>query len=116
MAPEEFIAALPEWLWELRACRGEGARPLVAIDRPALRGTQRGRSGGAVLPVLTARATEAGLLLAQVGFEPDTNDTAVAPHLINLLALKAVTVTIDAAGSHAHIARGLWRRGTTCRR
>ena len=105
------MGALTDWLSHLRARRGESSQPLVPIDGMALRGTQRGRTRGAVLEVVTAWGTEAGLVLAQVGSELDTSETAVIPRLIDLFKLNGAILTIGAAGCHAHIAEAIVAKG-----
>lgn len=69
----------------------------VALDGKVLRGTADDGWGQAALVMLSAYASAAGLVLAQVAVPEDTNEIAVLPALLKLLGLSGCVVTVDAA-------------------
>ncbi len=81
----------------------------IAIDGKTLRG-----SGSATLNplhVVSAWATEANLVLAQVAVDQKSNEIKAIPELLDLLDLHGALVTIDAMGCQKEIAKKIVDRG-----
>lgn len=69
----------------------------VAIDGKSLRGAKSNTFSGCV-HLVSAWATEAGLLLGQEAVADKSSEATAIPALLDALHLKGVLVTIDAAG------------------
>lgn len=99
-----FVAVLGEW------CGDIGGKE-VNIDGKALRGSDSAATGKAMLHVLRAWVSEAGI---SAGHEPcaeKSNEIDALPRLLDALTLKGATVTIDAMGCHPHIAEQIHEAG-----
>jgi len=77
-------------------------RQTIAIDGKRLRGSH-GLDTEAC-HVVSAWAAESGLTLAQEYVADKSNEITAIPHLIEVLALSGQIVTLDAMGTHTHIA------------
>ena len=75
-----------------------------ALDGKTLRGAQDRTSGTAALHLVSAWASEAGLVLGQVAVDAKSNEITAIPELLRLLALAGGTVTLDAMGCQTAIA------------
>jgi predicted transposase YbfD/YdcC len=89
------------WAASLRA----EAREVIAVDGKTLRGSKTSPDGKGALHVVSAYATEAGLVLAQRAVDGKSNEITAIPELLDMLALKGAIVTIDAMGTQKEIAR-----------
>lgn len=87
-----------------------GLSGVVAIDGKTSRGTADGEKRGAIHTV-SAYATESGLTLAHTAVAEKSNEITAIPELLELLALKGCTVTIDAMGCQKDIATCIRQRG-----
>jgi predicted transposase YbfD/YdcC len=74
----------------------------IAIDGKALRGSQR--QGTKSLHSVSAWCHENGLVLGEEQVDGKSNEITAIPRLIESLALKGATITIDAAGCQKSIA------------
>jgi predicted transposase YbfD/YdcC len=95
------------WAASLRA----EAREVIAVDGKTLRGTKTSPDGKGALHVVSAYATEAGLVLAQRAVDGKSNEITAIPELLDMLALKGAIVTIDAMGTQKEIARRIVDKG-----
>ena len=86
----------------------EAGRPdepeVVAIDGKTLRGSKTSRDGSGALHLISAYATEAGLVLAQRAVDGKSNEITAIPELLEMLNLEGAIVTIDAMGTQKAIA------------
>ena len=89
------------WAASLRA----EAREVIAVDGKTLRGSKTSPDGKGALHVVSAYATEAGLVLAQRAVDGKSNEITAIPELLDMLNLKGAIVTIDAMGTQKEIAR-----------
>lgn len=76
---------------------------VVAIDGKRMRGSYDTRTDKAAIHRVSAYATQAGLLLAQVKTADKSNEITAIPELLNKLYLKGCIVTIDAMGCQTKI-------------
>lgn len=85
-----------------------GAAPpterLRALDGKTLRGSQDRATGHAALHLVSAWASEAGLVLGQVAVDGKSTAITALPALLRLLDLEGCTVTMDAMGCQTTIA------------
>jgi predicted transposase YbfD/YdcC len=66
---------------------------------------------GKAAQIISARATDAGLVIGQKHTPEDTNEIAVVPELLKVLALKGCIVTVDAANCQTKNAQIIVERG-----
>ena len=71
------------------------AREVIAVDGKTLRGSKMSSDGTGALHLVSAYATEAGLVLAQRAVEGKSNEITAIPELLDMLNLKGAIVTID---------------------
>jgi predicted transposase YbfD/YdcC len=93
--PEEFERCFIEWMKLLyKVSEGE----IVAIDGKSLRGTYQKELRKVAVHMVSAYATQNGLVLGQVKTSEKSNEITAIPKLLKLLNLEDCIVTIDAAG------------------
>ena len=95
------------WAASMRA----EAREVIAVDGKTLRGSKTSPDGKGALHVVSAYATEAGLVLAQRAVDGKSNEIMAIPELLDMLNLKGAIVTIDAMGTQKEIARRIVDKG-----
>jgi hypothetical protein len=95
------------WAASLRA----EAREVIAVDGKTLRGSKTSPDGKGALHVVSAYATEAGLVLAQRAVDGKSNEITAIPELLDMLNLKGANVSIDAIGTQKEIARRIADKG-----
>jgi predicted transposase YbfD/YdcC len=95
------------WAASLRA----GAREVIAVDGKTLRGSKTAPDGKGALHLVSAYATEAGLVLAQQAVDGKSNEITAIPELLDMLNLKGAIVSIDAMGTQKEIARRIVDKG-----
>jgi predicted transposase YbfD/YdcC len=86
---------------ETGALQGEG----VAIDGKTLRRSGEATTGKEALHLVSAWATQHGVVLGQVATADHSNEITAIPVLLQLLDVRGATVTIDAMGCQKEIAR-----------
>ena len=106
--PEEFRRCFLSWV---RAGVGDPGDQVVAIDGKTLRRSHDRGAGKEALHLVSAWATESGLVVAQVATDAKSNEITAIPVLLRLLALAGSTVTIDAMGCQTAIARQIVEQG-----
>lgn len=85
-------------------------REAIAIDGKTSRGSRQPDGTGA-LHLVSAYATEAGLVLAQRAVDGKSNEITAIPELLDMLALNGAIVTIDAMGTQKAIAAKIIEKG-----
>ena len=98
--PAELVNCIQQWLHEIGCEIGHH----IAIDGKTLRGSFDKAAGRNPLHLVSAWATEARLTLGQIAVDSKSNEITAIPLLLELLDLKAATVTIDAMGCQKEIA------------
>ena len=115
--PDELRRCFLDWV---RAVVGEpGAdgvpgglgQQVVAVDGKTLRRSHDHRSGTAALHLVSAWATEHGLVVGPVATDAKSNEITAIPILLRLLALDGAIVTIDAMGCQTAIATQIVEQG-----
>ena len=87
------------------------AREVIAVDGKTLRGSKTSSDGKGALHLVSAYATEAGLVLAQRAVDGKSNEITAIPELLDMLNLKGAIVSIDAMGTQKEIARRIVDKG-----
>jgi predicted transposase YbfD/YdcC len=93
------------------SARGALGRQVVAVDGKTLRGSKTSPDGKGALHLVSAYATEAGLVLAQRAVDGKSNEITAIPELLDLLNLKGAIVSIDAMGTQKEIASRIVDKG-----
>jgi predicted transposase YbfD/YdcC len=83
---------------------------VVAIDGKTSRASGDGKQAKPIHTV-SAWSSETGLTLAHVPVQEKSNEITAIPEILDVLALKGCTVTIDAMGCQKNIAEHIRRRG-----
>lgn len=100
--PVAFERCLRQWMMALSQ---DLAGEVVAIDGKTLRRSLDRRAQQNPLHLVSAWASEAGLVLGQVATADKSNEITAIPQLLEMLDLQGATVTIDAMGCQKEIAR-----------
>ncbi len=87
------------------------AREVITVDGKTLRGSKTSPDGKGALHLVSAYATEAGLVLAQRAVDGKSNEITAIPELLDMLNLKGAIVSIDAMGTQKEIARSIAEKG-----
>ena len=97
--PHAFLECFVDWVQGLCPNLSD---EVVAIDGKALR---RAVNHGDSIPyIVSAWATESGLVLGQVKVDEKSNEITAVPNLLDVLVLKGCIVTLDAMGCQKDIA------------
>src|SRR3954470_9425663 len=89
----------------------EGAPRQVAIDGKTVRGSFDRKKGRSPLHLVSAYATERGLVLAQRAAETKGGELAVLPDLLDGLDLEGCLVSLDALACQPEVAERILGRG-----
>lgn len=98
--PKQFEACFLNWVQSLN----EKITGVIAIDGKTLRRSHDAANGKKALHMVSAWASEARLVLAQVAVDEKSNEITAIPELLQLLVLEGCIVTIDAMGTQRAIA------------
>jgi predicted transposase YbfD/YdcC len=102
MDPMEFQACFLRWMQAVaEVTTGE----VVAIDGKALRRSFAKGTSKRAIHMVSAWASENGVVLGQRKVDTKSNEITAIPKLLDLLALKGCIVTIDAMGCQRAIAQ-----------
>ena len=101
------------WAGSLRERLGgaRGKAAMIAIDGKSVRGSKTEADGSGALHLVSAYASEAGLVLAQRATEDKSNEITAIPAVLALLALDGAIVSIDAIGTQKQIAAAILDKG-----
>jgi len=100
--PYAFLDCFAQWVQGICPTFSD---EVVAIDGKALR---RALNAGESIPyIVSAWASENGLVLGQVKVDEKSNEITAIPELLRVLLLKGCIVTIDAMGCQKHIAANI---------
>lgn len=103
---QQLERACLQWLDQL-AGQVQG---VVAIDGKSVRGSRKGQAHSA-LHLVSAWASDMGLLLGQRKVDGKSNEIKAIPELLQLLHIKGCIVTIDAMGCQSAIAQQITDSG-----
>lgn len=77
---------------------------VIAIDGKTSRGSHNRRKGQNPLHLVSAWASDQGLVLGQVATKEKSNEIEAIPRLLNMVSVENSIVTIDAMGCQKDIA------------
>jgi len=102
--PEAFQKAFHRWVEQLFT-RQEGE--VIAIDGKKVRGSYDHASGKGAIHMVSAWASERGIVLGQRKTDAKSNEITAIPELLRLLNIANCTVTLDATGCKTRIAQAI---------
>jgi predicted transposase YbfD/YdcC len=103
--PKQFEAAFRRWVaGVVSALRGG-----LGVDGKTVRGS--GSGGESAIHMVSAFATELGLVLGQEKVASKSNEITAIPELLKALYINGLLVTIDAMGCQKNIARQITDQG-----
>lgn len=105
--PERFEACFSEWISSLEI---DLKNEIIALDGKTLRGSGNKRQKKNALHLVSAWATKNRLMLAQVKTMEKSNEITAIPELLDKLAIKDTTITIDAMGCQKAIAKQIIKK------
>jgi predicted transposase YbfD/YdcC len=105
--PGELEEAFAQWVRTLVG-RLDG---VVAIDGKTARRSHDGALDKSALHVVSAWASDAGLVLGQVATDQKSNEITAIPELLGMLDIRGSLVTIDAMGCQRKIAQNILDAG-----
>jgi predicted transposase YbfD/YdcC len=100
--PHAFLDCFVKWVQGICPALEDET---VAIDGKALRHAYN--EGEAIPYIVSAWASESGLVLGQVKVDEKSNEITAVPELLSVLALKGCVVTLDAMGCQKEIAANI---------
>jgi len=106
--PDGFEACFARWA---RSLAGEAGREVVAIDGKTARRSGNRRHGHGPLHLVSAWASEQGLVLGQRAVDGKSNEITAVPELLATLRLEGCIVTLDAMGCQKEIAERIRAKG-----
>lgn len=100
LEPEGFQNFFTRWVQDLQlSLKGK----TVSIDGKTLRGSHDRKNGKSAIHMVSAWASDIGLVLGQVKTDVKSNEITAIPELIKTLALEGAIITIDAMGCQKKI-------------
>jgi|GraSoiStandDraft_9_1057307.scaffolds.fasta_scaffold121498_1 predicted transposase YbfD/YdcC len=106
--PQQLTRVLREFV---QAVTGPLQGKAVAIDGKTLARSGETTTGKEALHLVSAWATERGVVLGQVATATHSNEITAIPALLQVLDVRGATVTIDAAGCQKAIVRQVRAQG-----
>lgn len=104
--PDAFRTCFLGWLEGVREqTGGQLGSQCIAVDGKTSRHRFDRAIGRSPWPLVSAWATETGLVLGQVAVEAKSNEITAIPELLTVLELAGGIVTIDAMGTQKEIAK-----------
>lgn len=110
LAPQALEQGFAAWAASVRPLASDETRAVIAVDGKTLRGSRQ-PDGTRALHLVSAYATEAGLVLAQRAVDGKSNEITAIPELLDMLDLKGAIVSIDAMGTQKAIAAKIVEKG-----
>lgn len=105
---EQFSACFSRWVADLADLSGG---EIIAIDGKCLRRSVDMASNKAAIHMVSAWATNSGLVLAQQKVDDKSNEITAIPKLLMQLNIAGAVVTLDAMGCQTKIARQIIDQG-----
>jgi predicted transposase YbfD/YdcC len=96
-----------EWVQDLVRATGGQIKGVVAIDGKRVCGSSDAPNGIGAIQMVSAWATDNGMVLGQVKVNDKSNEITAIPTLLGLLDLSGCIVTIDAMGCQKEIAAAI---------
>ena len=106
-----FEECFTQWAHSLPVLlQGDLRREVIAIDGKTSRGSHNRKKGQSPLHLVSAWASDQGLVLGQVATKAKSNEIEAIPRLLNMISIENSIVTIDAMGCQKDIATQIRRQ------
>ncbi|WFQ78877.1 ISAs1 family transposase [Xenorhabdus sp. SF857] len=105
--PTQFQHCFIQWVQAVSE-RTEGE--IIAIDGKRLRGSYDRKNRQSAIHMVSAFATQNGIVMGQLKTDKKSNEITAIPKLINLLDIKGCLVSVDAMGCQTKIAERIIRQ------
>jgi len=99
--PEQFQSAFVDWVQEVAELTDS---EVIPIDGKQLRRSHDKTLGKKAIHMVSAWASQAGLVLGQVKVDDKSNEITAIPKLLDILTVSGCIITIDAMGCQKKIA------------
>jgi len=99
--PKQFEKCFIRWVQDIASL---SERSVVAIDGKTMRGAYTDEDKKSPIHIVSAWASENGMVLGQVKTNEKSNEITAIPELLDLLTVKNCIITIDAMGTQTKIA------------
>lgn len=106
--PVEFENIFFKWVQQTFKIQ---AGEVIAIDGKTMRGSQKKGVKGSGVHMVSAWASQAGIVLGQIPIAEKSNEITAIPKLIEMMDIKNCTVTIDAMGCQRGIVETIKKKG-----
>ena len=100
--PKSFNECFINWM---ESVRKNIPNEVIAIDGKAMRGAKDTKASKSMPHIVSAWATANGICLGQLKVSEKSNEITAIPDLIEAVATKGCTITIDAMGCQKEIAK-----------
>jgi predicted transposase YbfD/YdcC len=114
LKPEAFQSCFQAWIADAIPIDSGGAGRLVAIDGKTCRGSHDVAKGLGALHIVSAWASEEGIVLGQVATDAKSNEITAIPQLLEQIDLTGTLITIDAMGCQKEIVKQVVTGGGDC--
>jgi predicted transposase YbfD/YdcC len=106
--PKEFQASFLDWVHEIaEITRGQ----LIAIDGKTVRRSHDRIKGKEAIHIVSAWASQNGVVLGQVKVDDKSNEITAIPELLKMLDIQGCIVSIDAIGTQKEIISTILEQG-----
>ncbi len=102
ISPQSFERMFVEWTQSLK--NADIGREVIAIDGKTVKGSKDGFHEIRPIHMVSAWASDNGLVLGQLKVDMKSNEITAIPLLLDMLDIKGEIVTIDAMGTQTKIA------------
>jgi predicted transposase YbfD/YdcC len=99
--PKQFEKCFIRWVQDIASL---SERSIVVIDGKTMRGAYTDEDKKSPIHIVSAWASENGMVLGQVKTNEKSNEITAIPELLDLLTVKDCIITIDAMGTQIKIA------------
>jgi len=106
--PDEFQQSFMSWVQAI--CQLSHGQ-VIAVDGKTLRRSHDKSNGKSAIHMVSAWASDNGIVLGQVKTDEKSNEITAIPELIKTLEIEGCIVTIDAMGCQKNIAKTITDRG-----
>jgi len=106
--PQEFQASFLDWVSEIaKITKGQ----LIAIDGKTVRRSHDRTNGKEAIHLVSAWASQNGIVLGQVKVDDKSNEITAIPELLNILDFHGCIISIDAIGTQKEIVSTILEQG-----
>lgn len=106
--PKEFQASFLDWVHEIAEIT---SNQLIAIDGKTVRRSYDRTKGKGAIHLVSAWASQNGVVLGQVKVDEKSNEITAIPELLKMLDIQGCIISIDAIGTQKEIVTTILEQG-----